>query len=146
VAHRQALRWLTGKSWHVRIDLPAGSRRNQKAAAEQIDPIHQFNIERFFNDRPYRQSNDRFTNSVLYMSCGWPVIRSDDRPRRRAAGSLPGVSSSMAEISLRVSRQPRSAARAGGGSIEGFSVIFSLFMFHSAFRNLGGSILYKFTI
>src|SRR5882762_2640614 len=109
-----------------------------------IEPIHQFNIEKLFKIGQIGDQAIYFTNSSAYMLLAVAVISLLMIGGVARGQLVPGRFQSMAEISYEfVATTIRSTAGAEG--MKFFPLIFSLFMFICV-SNLVGIIPYTFTI
>jgi F-type H+-transporting ATPase subunit a len=121
--------------------LPAG-RRQTKARAMKIDPIHQFNIEPLITLGHIGKHTIAITNSTIYMFVAVGIIGLLMLATGRQL--VPGRMQSVAEISYEfVSTMIRSTA--GTEGLKFFPLVFTLFMFICV-SNLVGIIPYTFTV
>jgi F-type H+-transporting ATPase subunit a len=121
--------------------LPAG-RRQTKARAMKIDPIHQFNIEPLITLGHIGKHTIAITNSTVYMFVAVGIIGLLMLATGRQL--VPGRMQSVAEISYEfVATMIRSTA--GSEGLKFFPLVFTLFMFICV-SNLVGIIPYTFTV
>jgi F-type H+-transporting ATPase subunit a len=109
-----------------------------------IEPIHQFNIEKLFKIGQIGDQSIYFTNSSAYMFLAVAVISLLMIGGVTKGQLVPGRFQSIAEITYEfVAGTIRSTAGAEG--MKFFPLVFSLFMF-IAVTNLVGIIPYAFTV
>jgi F-type H+-transporting ATPase subunit a len=121
--------------------LPAG-RRQTKARAMKIDPIHQFNIEPLITLGHIGKHTIAITNSTVYMFVAVGITALLMLASGRQL--IPGRMQSVAEISYEfVASMIRSTA--GSEGLKFFPLVFTLFMFICV-SNLVGIIPYTFTV
>jgi F-type H+-transporting ATPase subunit a len=115
-----------------------------RAARMNIEPIHQFNIDKLFKIGQIGDQAIYFTNSSAYMFLAVAVISLLMIGGVAQGQLVPGRFQSIAEITYEfVASTIRSTAGAEG--MKFFPLIFSLFMFICV-SNLVGIIPYTFTI
>src|SRR6202048_3834441 len=108
------------------------------------DPIHQFQITKYFTLGHIGGQEIAFTNSTAYMFAAVAVISLLMIGGSAGRQLVPGRIQSMAELSYEfVANTIRSTA--GSEGMKFFPLIFSLFMF-IAVSNLVGIIPYTFTV
>jgi F-type H+-transporting ATPase subunit a len=109
-----------------------------------MDPIHQFEIKKYFPIFHVGKVEIAFTNSALFMLIGLLLILLLMLGATRARALVPGRLQSIAEMSYEfVATTLRSTA--GSEGMKFFPLVFSLFMFILVL-NLIGLIPYTFTV
>ncbi len=109
-----------------------------------MDPIHQFEIKKFFPIFHIGSTEIAFTNSALFMLFALLVISLLMIGATRSRALVPGRMQALAEMSYEfVATTLRSSA--GTEGMKFFPLVFSLFMFILAV-NLIGLIPYAFTV
>ena len=109
-----------------------------------MDPIHQFEIKKFFPIFHIGGTEIAFTNSALYMLIALLAISLLMIGATRPRALVPGRMQSLAEMSYEfVANTLRSSA--GTEGMKFFPLVFSLFMFILVV-NLIGLIPYAFTV
>ena len=109
------------------------------AAADKVDPIHQFGINPLFHLGPIA-----YTNSALFMTIAVLLITALLVLGTSARAVVPGRIQSLAEISYEfVADMLRSSA--GNAGMKFFPLVFTLFMFILTV-NMIGLIPYTFTV
>jgi F-type H+-transporting ATPase subunit a len=109
-----------------------------------MDPIHQFEIKRFFPLGHIGGAELAFTNSALFMLIGLGVILLITLGATASRALVPGRLQTIAEVSYEfVATTVRSTA--GSEGMKFFPFVFSLFMFVLVL-NVMGIIPYTFTV
>src|SRR5262245_17164279 len=109
-----------------------------------MDPIHQFEIKKFFTIAHFGGTEIAFTNSALYMLIAVLVILLLMLGATSARALVPGRLQAVAEMSYEfVATTLRSSA--GSEGMKFFPLVFSLFMFILV-MNVIGIIPYTFTV
>jgi F-type H+-transporting ATPase subunit a len=109
-----------------------------------VDPIHQFEIQKFFTIGRIGGAEVAFTNSALFMIVALVLISGLMLGATASRALVPGRMQSIAELSFEfVANMLRSTAGAEG--MKFFPFVFTLFMFILTV-NLIGMIPYAFTV
>ena len=109
-----------------------------------MDPIHQFEIKKFFVLTHIGGHEIAFTNSALYMILALVVVSALMIGATASRALVPGRMQSIAEISYEfIANTLRSSA--GNEGMKFFPLVFTLFMFILAV-NMLGMIPYTFTV
>jgi F-type H+-transporting ATPase subunit a len=110
----------------------------------QVDPIHQFNIEKWFTVGTLGSREIAFTNSAMFMLIAVVGIAVLMLGFTRSRALVPGRLQSLAEISYEfVADTLRSAT--GEAGMKFFPFVFTIFMF-VLFANVLGLLPYAFTV
>jgi len=110
----------------------------------QVDPIHQFNIEKWFTVGTLGSREIAFTNSAMFMLIAVVGIAVLMLGFTRSRALVPGRLQSLAEISYEfVADTLRSAT--GEAGMKFFPFVFTIFMF-VLFANVLGLLPYSFTV
>jgi F-type H+-transporting ATPase subunit a len=116
----------------------------ETAAADKVDPIHQFGINPIFDLGTIGGVHIVFTNSALFMAIAVILISSLLILGTSSRALVPGRIQSLAEVSYEfVANMLRESA--GKEGMKFFPFVFSLFMF-VLFLNLLGLFPYFFTV
>jgi F-type H+-transporting ATPase subunit a len=116
----------------------------ETAAADKVDPIHQFGINPIFDLGTIGGVHIAFTNSALFMAIAVILISGLLIAGTSARAVVPGRIQSLAEISYEfVAGMLRESA--GKEGMKFFPFVFSLFMF-VLFLNVLGLFPYFFTV
>jgi F-type H+-transporting ATPase subunit a len=122
----------------------AGVAGGPRAARMNIEPIHQFNIDKIFTIGHIGNQEIAFTNSSAYMLGSVALISLLMIGGVAGRQLVPGRIQSMAELSYEfVANTVRSTA--GKEGMKFFPLVFSLFMFIGV-SNMIGIIPYTFTV
>jgi F-type H+-transporting ATPase subunit a len=114
------------------------------AAADKVDPIHQFGINPIFDIGTIGGLHIAFTNSALFMAIAVLLISALLIIGTSARAVVPGRIQSLAEISYEfVANMLRESA--GKEGMKFFPFVFSIFMF-VLFLNVMGLVPYFFTV
>jgi len=114
------------------------------AAADKVDPIHQFGINPIFDIGTIGGLHIAFTNSALFMAIAVVLISALLILGTSSRAIVPGRIQSLAEISYEfVANMLRESA--GKEGMKFFPFVFSLFMF-VLFLNVIGLVPYFFTV
>jgi F-type H+-transporting ATPase subunit a len=110
----------------------------------QVDPIHQFNIEKWFTVGTFGSREIAFTNSAMFMLIAVVGIAVLMLGFTHSRALVPGRLQSLAEISYEfVADTLRSAT--GEAGMKFFPFVFTIFMF-VLFANVLGLLPYSFTV
>jgi F-type H+-transporting ATPase subunit a len=110
----------------------------------QVDPIHQFNIEKWFTIGTLGSREIAFTNSAMFMLIAVVGIAVLMLGFTHSRALVPGRLQSLAEISYEfVADTLRSAT--GEAGMKFFPFVFTIFMF-VLFANMLGLLPYAFTV
>ena len=116
----------------------------ETAAADKVDPIHQFGINPIFDLGTIGGVNIAFTNSALFMAIAVLLISALLILGTSPRAVVPGRIQSLAEISYEfIAGMLRESA--GKEGMKFFPLVFSLFMF-VLFLNVLGLFPYFFTV
>src|SRR5215470_15349547 len=109
-----------------------------------VDPIHQFNIDKWFTIAKVGASEIAFTNSAMFMFIAVLSILIVMIGFTHSRALVPGRLQSLAEISYEfVADTLRSAT--GEAGMKFFPFVFTIFMF-VLFANMLGLLPYAFTV